>query len=158
MKRLMMIAVSATIAFSAFPAAAQDSKTDAIEELLLVSKTQKLMVDGMILAFDALVQQSGPVSPEDREAVDQVFVEMRQLLAAEGETFVDAFVPIYATHMEEDDIRALTAFYSTDAGQRVLAALPLIMAEGAVMGQEWQVQMMQTKLPGLLERLDQILQ
>jgi hypothetical protein len=49
---------------------------------------------------------------------------------------VDAIVPIYQKHLTKADLTAITAFYSSPAGQKILAEMPAIMSESMQAGGE----------------------
>jgi len=53
---------------------------------------------------------------------------------------VDAIIPIYQKHLTKADLAAVTAFYSSPAGQKILKELPAIMSEsmqaGGAIGQK----------------------
>jgi hypothetical protein len=49
---------------------------------------------------------------------------------------VDAIVPIYQKHVSKADLAAVTAFYSSPAGQKILKELPAIMSESMQAGGE----------------------
>jgi hypothetical protein len=46
----------------------------------------------------------------------------------------DAIVPIYAKHFSMEDIQALTKFYETPLGQRVVKAMPDVAEESQSVG------------------------
>lgn len=53
------------------------------------------------------------------------------------QALVDKIVPLYAKYYSLEDLKAVNAFYQTPAGQRMLAATPLIMHESMQIGQDW---------------------
>lgn len=53
------------------------------------------------------------------------------------EALLDLLVPIYDKHLTHDDIKALIAFYESDAGQRYLQALPDIQRDSRQAGQRF---------------------
>jgi len=50
---------------------------------------------------------------------------------------IEKIIPLYDKYYTLEDLRAVNAFYSSPAGQRVLQTLPQIMQESMKIGQEW---------------------
>jgi len=50
---------------------------------------------------------------------------------------IEMIVPLYDKYYSLEDLRAVNAFYSSPAGQRVLSTLPQIMKESMAIGQQW---------------------
>lgn len=46
-------------------------------------------------------------------------------------------VPIYQSHFTADDVTGLLKFYRSPLGQKVITQMPLTMAEGMKIGQQW---------------------
>ena len=46
-------------------------------------------------------------------------------------------VPIYQSHFTADDVAGLLKFYQSTLGQKVITQMPLTMAEGMKVGQQW---------------------
>ena len=46
-------------------------------------------------------------------------------------------VPIYQSHFTADDVAGLLKFYQSPLGQKVIAQMPLAMAEGMKASQQW---------------------
>ena len=55
----------------------------------------------------------------------------------DDDALVDLVVPIYDKHLSAEDVKALLTFYQSPSGQRVIKALPAIMAESMSAGQQW---------------------
>ncbi len=53
------------------------------------------------------------------------------------DSLVDLCVPIYARHFSDADIQALTEFYESPVGQRVLKEMPAAMNEAMAAGRSW---------------------
>ena len=54
-----------------------------------------------------------------------------------AEEFVGLAALIYAKHLTVDEMQQLQAFYESPIGQKVLQAMPAILQESVVAGQEW---------------------
>jgi uncharacterized protein len=46
-------------------------------------------------------------------------------------------VPIYQSHFTAEDVAGLLKFYQSPLGQKVITQMPLTMAEGMKIGQQW---------------------
>ena len=50
---------------------------------------------------------------------------------------LDRMVPIYQSHFTAAEVAGLLKFYKSPLGQKVITQMPITMAEGARIGQEW---------------------
>lgn len=46
-------------------------------------------------------------------------------------------VPVYQSHFTDQDVAGLLAFYQSPLGQKVITQMPITMAEGMKIGQQW---------------------
>lgn len=60
-----------------------------------------------------------------------------------GQSFIDKIVPVYDKYYTIEDLHAVNTFYSSPAGQKILATLPQVMHESMQIGQDWGKQMAQ---------------
>ena len=67
-----------------------------------------------------------------RDATREVFDEEMQ-----SGSFVELMYPIYDKYLSVEDLEATIAFYKSDSGKRLIAAMPAMMQEGMVAGQQW---------------------
>jgi hypothetical protein len=80
----------------------------------------------------------------------QVIGVMRQAVpcvpSSYWENFIDAdgtqqlvsrLVPVYQSHFTADDVSGLLKFYRSPLGQKVITQMPLTMAEGMKINQQW---------------------
>jgi uncharacterized protein len=73
-------------------------------------------------------------TPEQLAKVDQLFDGMFSDLPIDD--MIDAIIPIYQKHLTKGDLVAITAFYSSPVGQKVLKEMPAIMSEAMGAGGE----------------------
>ena len=52
-------------------------------------------------------------------------------------SFNEMMYPIYAKYLNENDLRAAIAFYSTKEGRKFAEAAPLMAMDGMTVGQKW---------------------
>lgn len=73
-------------------------------------------------------------TPEQLAKVDAIFDGLFKDMPVDE--MVDAIVPIYQKHLTKSDLTAVTAFYSSPAGQKILKEMPAIMSEAMQAGGE----------------------
>lgn len=54
-----------------------------------------------------------------------------------SEQLLSRMVPIYQSHFTAADVSGLLTFYRSPLGQKVITQMPLTMAEGMKIGQQW---------------------
>lgn len=98
-------------------------------------QTLQTMEKQMRLGAEQGFKQRVPdATPEQIAKVDQLFDGIFQGLPIDE--MVDAIVPIYQKHLTKADLAAVTAFYSSPSGQKILHELPAIMSESMQAGGE----------------------
>ena len=85
-------------------------------------------------AEDAFKQKVPDATPEQLAKVDKMVDTM--FAALPMDEMLDAIVPIYQKHLTKADLNAVTAFYSSPAGQKILKELPAIMSGSMQAGGE----------------------
>ncbi|HUO26002.1 MAG TPA: DUF2059 domain-containing protein [Candidatus Aquilonibacter sp.] len=85
-------------------------------------------------AEDGFRQKVPGATPEQLATVDHLFDGIFSDLPVDE--MIDAIVPIYQKHFTKSDLAAITAFYSSPAGQKVLKEMPAIMSEAMEAGGE----------------------
>ncbi len=73
---------------------------------------------------------------EYRERLIQLFFERFQS-KADPQQMVDLVIPIYDKYLSDEDIRALTQFYATPLGKKVITILPKVLIECTQAGEKW---------------------
>jgi hypothetical protein len=97
----------------------------------VMANMSKQMRAGGEESFKAKVPNA---TPEQLAKVDKLFDTIVGSLPVDE--VVDAIVPIYQKHLTKADLAAVTAFYSSPAGQKILKELPAIMSESIQAGAE----------------------
>lgn len=132
MKRTPALVLALSLALlTGVPAAAQHSESHraaAIEllEATRISETLKSSINTMME-----VQLRGNPQLRAVEGVMRTFLDKY----LSWENLKDEYAEIYAGHFTEDELRELTAFYRTPAGQKLASATPALMTEGARLGE-----------------------
>ena len=57
--------------------------------------------------------------------------------AASTEQLLGKMVPVYQEHFTSQDVAGLLKFYKSPLGQKVITQMPVTMAEGMKIGQQW---------------------
>jgi uncharacterized protein len=65
--------------------------------------------------------------------------------AAERDRLADTFIPVYARYFSDEEVRALTVFYRSPVGRKLVSVTPEISIETSKLGQQW----LAGVLPGL---------
>jgi hypothetical protein len=148
---LLILLLGGPIAAAQEPAPADQAASEAsIHELIDVTQTSRL-VDDMYARVDALMKQSlqevvsGQALTEEQRALLE---EMQgRILAVFQEQFSwrqmePKVIDIYRRSFTQHEIDGMLEFYRTDAGQAVIAKMPLVMENTmAVMQEDLRVMM-----------------
>jgi len=76
---------------------------------------------------DNLKRQVPHVSPQEFARLDQFMAEVMKELPVDG--MIDDMIPVYQKHLNKSDVDAMTAFYSSPTGQKLLREMPAMTGE-----------------------------
>jgi hypothetical protein len=110
------------------PATVDPAKAAEIKKLLDLTGVLKLMGQMKTRMLETYKEQRPGISPEVWNRIDQE-MDMNQLL--------EDIIPLYDKYYTLDDLKAANSFYSSPAGQHLLAATPQLMRESMQIGQMW---------------------
>lgn len=117
------------------------SKADVMKFLDLMHAREQmlLMLDGMTKQMRGSAEESfkrkvPDATPEQLAKLDKIFDTVLGSMPVDD--LLDAIVPIYQKHLTKADLDAVTAFYSSPPGQKILKELPAIMSEAMQVGGE----------------------
>ena len=99
-------------------------------ELLEVTHIDKITND----AIDVMLKAQLQANPDIRPYEDLMRAFLAKYMA--WDALRDKYVDIYIDTYSEDELRAITDFYRTPLGQKLLASLPQVMQRGADLGRE----------------------
>jgi hypothetical protein len=129
MKYSKMLALVSIFAFAvAARAQVAPEKRAEIEKLLRLTGMEKLveqMKTQMITNFKSTMPGVPP------GFWDKIYAKM------DGKELMEKIVPIYDKYYSVEDLRAVNAFYSSPAGQKIISTLPQVMHESVTVGQQW---------------------
>jgi hypothetical protein len=143
--RLILLGVCLS-AFVLVPGAATAQTVDAALEADIVKLMEATgatkIGEQMATIFSArmveVVRQLRPDLPQRGvQVVNEVMTEALASGSRGASDLMVRMVPLYAKHFTRDEVRALLAFYQTDAGRKAVSVMPTLMQEGAQVGQEW---------------------
>lgn len=126
MKKLLLLA--ALCLFSAGTAAAQqDPYREAVAELMQAS--------GSLANVDAVARQMLGYLQGTNDESDAFWANYMDKITEKLRTrMVDIYVPIYRKYLTLEDLQAMTEFYASPVGQKLVAVTPQIMGEGMEAG------------------------
>lgn len=140
----------------AAPAAAQDTTLPAhnfspshmavARELLEAVQIQKVSMAGV----EAMIGDQIRTNPQMGRYREAMLAWARDIFSSEEAT--NAFAALYAEAFNEEDLRALLAFYRTPLGQRVATMQPIMATRGADLGRR----LAERKQADLIARLQQV--
>jgi len=131
-KRFLLMAVTLVSCLSVAQAEIPAAKHQEIVKMLRLTGTEKLLSEmkaTMIHGF----QTSMPKIPAAFWTKFESKMDMGAL--------TEQIIPLYDKYFTLDDLKAINAFYESQAGQKVLATSPQIFQESLAIGQKWGEQM-----------------
>ena len=148
MKRMLMILA---LMLAATTAVAQPepsaSELAAANELLEVSRSRENFIRGMEIGME--LGGMGALTPEMRTAIRGVLEEHFPY-----DELAPGMARMYADLYTEEEIRAMTAFYRTPLGQRMIETLPELTAQSQRIVQE----RLQAVMPVLVQRIQEVIE
>ncbi len=111
-----------------------------VDELLEVTGALKIGEQMGALIVNQMVgalKSSGSNVPDrvyellESEVLDTINDEI------ESGSFNELMYPVYAKHLDENDLKAALRFFATKEGRKMAEAMPLMAAEGMAVGQQW---------------------
>ena len=131
MIRFLLITLLAALLFSSTAIASTDSHRQAVEEMLSVSRVDKMIEPMLDKVMTMIQQQMSQLNiPENKKPIvqkyNQKIVEvLRQEMRWENmqTEFIDLYLQVYT----EQEIKELTEFYRSPLGQKMLDKMPELM-------------------------------
>ncbi|MFO1389452.1 DUF2059 domain-containing protein [Cellvibrio sp.] len=141
MKKLIAITGLCLISLTAF---ADSKPSDAsLEELLVVTESQKLM-DGIWPQMERMMSDTakrstteGQFTQEQKEVLDRNLAKMSAVIKEEFafEKMKPMFINIYSDAFTQEEVDGMLKFYKSKAGQAVIKKMPQVMQGSMVMVQ-----------------------
>jgi hypothetical protein len=116
-----------------FTLGAQDGSID--------EKIKKMMdVMGTTQQFEVAIDNMVDLQKDTyKDALgDEFWAEFKKEVRKDGfQDLMDLLVPIYKKHLTEEEIDAITEFYSSEIGRKMIQKFPMISQESMQAGAEW---------------------
>jgi len=161
MKRILIVVVLSMLVCSTGLAQQTTNDTPATKE-----DVQKYL--DAVHSHDMMKQMMAAMSGPMHKMVHDQFVKNQDKLPADFEAHMntmldemlqgspwdqveEAMMPVYQKHFTKNELEALTAFYSSPIGQKVLREMPALMAESM----EVTMPLMQEHMKTVMDRLQQ---
>jgi hypothetical protein len=158
---LLLCLAFASVSFAQQNPADAPASTEDIEQYLKVvhsSDTARNTLDAMTKPFHQMIHEQLakiPNLPPDAEAREfKMFDEIIKSFPIDE--MQQAMVPVYEKHLTKGDVKALTAFYSTPTGQKILKEMPAISAEAMQAVMPIMQKMMAKAMESVQEQIAQI--
>lgn len=124
-----------TSSFAQQPSPEVPATREDVEKYLEVTHSHELMLKTMDalsvpmhkMFHDQFVKNQGLLPPDFEAQMQQRMDDMLKNLP--WEDILQAMVPAYEKHFSKNDLEALTAFYSSSTGQKILREMPAVTAE-----------------------------
>jgi len=110
------------------------AKVAAIRHLMDLTQTSKMGDSLSAYVTNQVRQALSQVMPPDRLATLMNGFSQKMITAAPASAVTDAAIPIYARAFSLDDIQAISQFYESPLGQRVVKALPQVARDSEELG------------------------
>lgn len=120
-----------------------DSHERAVMELIEVMELEATNAQSAALMLDAMVQQN-PMLAQFKDVFEEFFAEHMR-----WDAMLPDYVRMYRDAYDDAEIRELLAFYRTPVGQKTVRLMPVLMQQGAEVGQK----LVAPHLPELERRL-----
>jgi hypothetical protein len=112
----------------------------AAREMMEVAGVAKQFDELMPLLAQQLSQSFVAVAPEKADEIRQVFAQLpAKFIDRKGE-LIDQVAGLYAQELSVEELAAVSAFYKSPAGARLLAVQPQIARQSLALGQRWGAQ------------------
>jgi hypothetical protein len=114
------------------------AKEAAIRQLFEVGGTKALVMQVMTdmeKSIRPALANSFPPGDYREKLIDLFFQKFHT--KADPETFLSLSIPVYDKYFSTEEIKGLTAFYSTPLGHKTVGALPKVMGECQEAGRKW---------------------
>jgi len=115
----------------------------------LAAARELLQLNGIARSFSASIPQFfdqvgstlGQTQPELNADLNQVFIQLRPEFDKKAEELTDKAARLYAGILSEQDLKAIDAFFKTEAGQKYVQTQPDFMRNIVVIMESWREQL-----------------
>lgn len=132
---LTIFLLTSVLVFGQEPASEAPATREDVLQLFSVMQVNKQMhdmIDGMMkeqksLVHEAARRKNPNITQQELNRVDRMMEETVKDFPVEG--LLDDMVPVYQKHLTKSDVSAMSAFYSSPTGQKLLREMPAMTGE-----------------------------
>jgi uncharacterized protein len=154
---LLLVAVaqdSTPSAADAAPAAKEDIQK--LFEVMQIHQQMRLVMDSVmkqqsVMMHDTLKKRYPQVSAEKIARADRMMQETMKDMPMDA--MLDDMIPIYQRHFSKGDIDAMTTFYASPTGQKVMREMPVLTTESM----QASYARMQKQMDAIMRRTEQMI-
>ncbi len=141
---VLVVALLAPVSFA--QSADTPSREDVLKlmDVLGARKTMKAAMGGMgdVMArtmLDEMRKKVPNATPEQEKLMNEFVDGMRQdmLSVMNQDEMMELIVPVYQKHLTKQEVKMVTEFYSSPAGQAFVQKIPVVMNEAMQVGAEY---------------------
>ncbi len=115
----------------------------------LAAARELLELNGIARSFSASIPQFfdqagstlGQTQPELKTDLNQVFIQLKPEFDKKADELTDKAAHLYASILSEQDLKAIDAFFKTEAGQKYVQTQPDFMRNIVVIMENWREQL-----------------
>ncbi|SRR5581483_4142304 len=160
MRTLLILALMAAPCFAQdAPADTPATREDVLQlfNVMQVNQQMRAIIDSMMKQQKDLVHETARrknpnVTQQELERFDRMMDETVKDIPLEG--LLDDMVPVYQKHLSKVDVAAMSSFYSSPTGQKLLREMPAMTSEAmqAAFGR------LQKQMETMQDRIDKAMQ
>jgi uncharacterized protein len=142
-QQALALAFALLASILSWPAGAQapdPARISAAREMMEVAGVAKQFDELMPLLVQQLSQSFMAVAPEKAEEIRQIFAQLpAKFIDRKGE-LIEQVAGLYAQELSVEELLAVSAFYKSPAGAKLLSVQPQIARQSMALGQRWGAQ------------------
>lgn len=150
---LRIVATVFCVMFSASVAYAQGAdaeKMAAAKELLAASNADKQFEIILPIVFNQL-RQTMPPALKEVEAREKIFDKILARALERRQEVIDQIAVLYTELLTVEEMKAITAFYKSPVGQKVITVMPQLAQKSMEIGNAWGMKIAQEAMQKLNE-------
>jgi uncharacterized protein len=130
----MAVVVQPVAAQQPAPAAANVAAAEELLTTMGMTKQFDAVIPMMMQQMRQIIVQSNPAAGKE---IDDVVKAITAKFSARKNEVVPLAAQVYARRLTIEDMKAMTAFFKTPAGQRFVEMTPQLTQESMMIGQQW---------------------
>jgi uncharacterized protein len=119
------------------PAPPSPAALTVAKELLVALGSDKQLEAMVPMMMQNMRKIMGQQKPGAQKELDEAFTALEAKFGARRNELIDEVARTYAIMVPVEDMKAMTAFFTSPAGKRFVAQQPELMRQSMVVGQRW---------------------